>query len=386
MDRIQHCVDCAGVGQIEPRLARHAGLEDGRRLATPGDEAWRRDGRRGQRCERSHLAVDRVRLFLEERAIAVPPKDVIVDDEQASRSRWTDLPGGPRSGDAVRRQPARDARRQTGDPRRPDGQLSSSPHDGRRPGQPTAADPGSPDHVGMGPEDEPARRGRPGRRRAPAPRAAHTYAGSTTIRSASLPVSSEPMTSSSPSARAPSSVPSRSQSSGVEDGRVVTGERSARHLRVGADAHDREDRRVRTARHVRARARSTASPAGSARAASRPAPMNRFDGGQCATCVPVSTRRSSSRSERWMAWARTVRAPEPAGAVVDVDVVDGVGEEPPHLGDLERVLGQVGLPPRAGRPGERRRFARASRCCTRSRTGASPRSRAGRRRRRASAR
>ena len=40
---------------------------------------------------------------------------------------------------------------------------------------------------------------------------------------------------------------------------------------------------------------------------------------------------------------------EPAGAVVDVDVVERLGEEPGDLGDLAAVLGDVGLPVRAGR-------------------------------------
>ncbi len=49
--------------------------------------------------------------------------------------------------------------------------------------------------------------------------------------------------------------------------------------------------------------------------------------------------------------------PQPAGTVVDVDVVDRLGKEPRHLGDLARVLRDVRLPVRAGRPGQGRRFA-----------------------------
>ncbi len=45
--------------------------------------------------------------------------------------------------------------------------------------------------------------------------------------------------------------------------------------------------------------------------------------------------------------------PEPAGAVVDVDVIDGVGEEPGDLGDLATVLRHVRLPVRTGGGGER---------------------------------
>ena len=48
---------------------------------------------------------------------------------------------------------------------------------------------------------------------------------------------------------------------------------------------------------------------------------------------------------------------EPPGPVVDVDVVERFGEEPGDLGDLVAVLGQVGLPVRAGRRGQGRRLA-----------------------------
>jgi hypothetical protein len=41
---------------------------------------------------------------------------------------------------------------------------------------------------------------------------------------------------------------------------------------------------------------------------------------------------------------------------VNVDVIERVGEQPPDLGDLATILGQVRLPVRAGRPGKRRRF------------------------------
>ena len=44
--------------------------------------------------------------------------------------------------------------------------------------------------------------------------------------------------------------------------------------------------------------------------------------------------------------------PEPAGLVVDIDVVEGVGEQPHDFRDLAAVLGQVRLPPGAGRAGE----------------------------------
>ena len=51
---------------------------------------------------------------------------------------------------------------------------------------------------------------------------------------------------------------------------------------------------------------------------------------------------------------------EPAGPVVDVDVVERLGEEPRDLGDLARILGHVGLPPRPGRARQRRGLAEQS--------------------------
>ena len=41
--------------------------------------------------------------------------------------------------------------------------------------------------------------------------------------------------------------------------------------------------------------------------------------------------------------------PEAAGAVVDVDVVERLGEQPRDLRDLAAILRHVGLPVRAGR-------------------------------------
>ena len=48
---------------------------------------------------------------------------------------------------------------------------------------------------------------------------------------------------------------------------------------------------------------------------------------------------------------------EPAGAVVDVDVIERFGKQPFDLRDLALVLGHVRLPVRTGRGGEGRRFA-----------------------------
>ena len=78
-----------------------------------------------------------------------------------------------------------------------------------------------------------------------------------------------------------------------------------------------------------------------------PAPMNRFEAGQCAMRVPVSTSRPSSRVGEVDRVGQDRLRPEPAGPVVDVDVVAGLGEEPADLGDLDRILRHVGLPPGA---------------------------------------
>ena len=119
----------------------------------------------------------------------------------------------------------------------------------------------------------------------------------------------------------------------------------------------REDREIGAARDVRPEPDAEARLQVAARAASRPRRGTGSTTGQWATRVSVSTSRASSRSDRWTACASTVRAPEPAGPVVDVDVVERLGEQAGHLGDLAAVLGDVGLPVRAGRRGERRRLA-----------------------------
>ena len=49
-----------------------------------------------------------------------------------------------------------------------------------------------------------------------------------------------------------------------------------------------------------------------------------------------------------MAWARMLRGPQAAGAVVDIGVVDGVGEEARHLAQLAAVLAEMRLPVGAG--------------------------------------
>ena len=61
---------------------------------------------------------------------------------------------------------------------------------------------------------------------------------------------------------------------------------------------------------------------------------------------------------------------EAAGAVVDVDVVGGLGKQPRDLLDLAAVLGDVGLPVRPGRGARGPPIRAAGRRCTRPRTGA----------------
>jgi hypothetical protein len=76
-----------------------------------------------------------------------------------------------------------------------------------------------------------------------------------------------------------------------------------------------------------------------------PAPMKRFDAGQWATRVPVSTSRASSRSGQVDGVGQHGPLPEAAGTVVDVHVVSCLGEEPAHLRNLAWVLRDVRLPP-----------------------------------------
>ena len=75
-------------------------------------------------------------------------------------------------------------------------------------------------------------------------------AGSTTIRSASFPSSTEPMASCSPSAVAPPSVPSRSQSMRRHGRMWRHAQRVQPVLRVGARSHDGEQRDIRAGGHV----------------------------------------------------------------------------------------------------------------------------------------
>ena len=88
-----------------------------------------------------------------------------------------------------------------------------------------------------------------------------------------------------------------------------------------------------------------------------PDARNRLEAGQCATCDPgLHEPRQLAIRQMDRVRQHRLRA-QAAGAVVDIHVVDGLGEEPGHLGDLAAILGDVGLPVRSGRGGQRRRLA-----------------------------
>ena len=152
-----------------------------------------------------------------------------------------------------------------------------------------------------------------------------------------------------PSARAPSSVPSRSQSSGAErrPRRLAGDERPQRLLGVRPRPHHAEDRELRAARHVRPEPHRRARPPASDASGITPAPMNRFDVGQWATPrAGLGEPRLLPRGEVDRVGEDRPR-PEAARPVVDVDVVARLGEQPRDLRDLARVLGHVRLPPAA---------------------------------------
>ncbi len=181
-------------------------------------------------------------------------------------------------------------------------------------------------------------------------------AGSTAITSASLPASSDPTIVAEaerlgPTERAePQPLERRQHPARLDAGHA------AGVLHVEPDPHRREDRQVRTAGHVRP------EPERDAR-------------------VQVPPERHHPRREEQVRH-RTVRDTRPgldqavelaigqvdgvgengplaetAGAVVDIDVVERLREQPRDLGDLAAVLREVRLPVRTGGGGQRRGLA-----------------------------
>ena len=119
-------------------------------------------------------------------------------------------------------------------------------------------------------------------------------------------------------------------------------------LDVRAGAHVGEDRQLRTGRDVGARGRPGSRPRGSARAAS---PRRRGTGstpGSGPRRVSVSASRATSRGGEVDRVGQDRPRPEPAGPVVDVEVVERLGEEPGDLAQLVRG-------PRTGASASRRR-------------------------------
>ena len=90
--------------------------------------------------------------------------------------------------------------------------------------------------------------------------------------------------------------------------------------------------------------------------------MNMLLTGQCAIAAPHSVSRATSRSERWMACAKSALRTERPGAIVDVEVVAGLGEVLRDSGDLAAVLREVRLPGGAVVVGQCGRFAQQV-CC-----------------------
>ena len=180
--------------------------------------------------------------------------------------------------------------------------------------------------------------------------------GSTTIRSASLPASSDPIAVAEPERRRPAQ---RADPQPVER-RQVRSEADARRrervLRVGPDPHRREDRQVRPARDVRPETDRQAR-------LEVPAERHHPRGEEQVRRRAVGDVRPGLDQPRQLAIREVDRVrehrplAETAGPVVDVDVVDGLGEEARDLLDLAAVLGDVGLPIGPGRCGKRGGFA-----------------------------
>ena len=293
--------------------------------------------------------VDRVRDTRWGRVTGLEDADPAVDDGDRPRSAGD--PGAIDDG------PARDEQvGVVGHPRRP-GPASRLP-----------PDPGAADHVGVRPEDEPRRE--VGRvfvdRLALEGRHERGIHDDQVGLLAGLERTDDVAEAERPRAL---QRPHPEPVEGVERRALVADQRTTSHLRVGSGPHDREDRGVGAARHIRpepdreaglevARERHDAGPDEEVRGGAMGDPRPGLDeAGQLAIRAMDRVRED-----------RVV--PQPAGSVVDVDVIARVGEEPRDLRDLARILGDVGLPPGTRSNARGRPIRAASRPCTRWRTAA----------------
>ena len=167
-----------------------------------------------------------------------------------------------------------------------------------------------------------------------------------------LPGSSEPSSASRPRQRAPSIVPSASACARGERraGRRAGARREQRLAQLDAAARRPRSRRRRRRRARPARRRRRGRGTGA-----MPAPSRAFELGQCATPVPVSPKRPTSRSLRWTQWASQTSAPSQPSSL---EVLDRAAAEPL---DAERLLldrlGEVGVQPDAAAAGQLGRLA-----------------------------
>ncbi len=152
---------------------------------------------------------------------------------------------------------------------------------------------------------------RAGRRRTRAPRpgrrcpACQTSSTRQSAMSASLPTSSDPISSSRPRQRAPWIVPSASASRARQ--RLRRRRAAARRAAPGAARPPARPPRSRRRRRRRARPRAPARSRSTTGA--MPAPSRAFELGQCATPVPVAPKRAISAASRWTQCASQTSSP-----------------------------------------------------------------------------
>ena len=196
-----------------------------------------------------------------------------------------------------------------------------------------------------------------------------TIRGSTAMRSASLPGSSEPITSSWPSARAPSYVPSRSQSSGPRAGGRGTGCARAsaitrRPLWMYAPA--RMLAKIDSSGPAdTSESQADADPGGLVRGEGRrPTPGTGSTPGSGRSPIRSPRARATSRGREVDRVGQDRARPEAPGAVVDVEVVDRVRVQRARprgspRGPPPRASASTRRPRLAPSPADRRRSFRA---------------------------